>query len=1218
MKKQFLKKILALFLCGFVLTHVSCGYDDDINELQERVDVIEGKKLTSVDEQMQSMQASISSLESAKKSLETAIESLEGEAAAINEELAALKQAGESNSQDIEALEEALQKKAASIEEQIAGLNAKTNSLDEQIKQINETLKTMATVDWVTATIEALKTQYATAEALSEVNTLVETLQTSITGLSLDLDKVNEMASENSEKIAKLQEEIAALQTELNGLQTTIEEAQEDVKEWVSEELSGYYTKGEIDGKIAAIEEVLETLSGTLENSAAIETLKAELAQEIADRKEALEAVETRLTEAYTKAVEAAVEAQGAINEQMQKEIDELKKVNEILENHATAVAEVVGRVEALEANMAEVLNRIQSIVYVPENNEHKAKVVSLYYGETMICEGQLVMTFRVTPIEAAAQLVAAYNEDQTILSLEPEQVTRSEASLFTIDKVVLEEQKADGRFVVYATPNGLAEEFYTEESSYSIALRLKKSYKGEGEEAEYTGNMLSNYVNIVPTKELVEVVLIAEVEDENGEVVEDILTTEMTAAYEIEYDDTDREITLLEGYELHYLLKGEYYTYAEMAEMGYYLPEVTTAAEHTAYSEAAKQNYADLSESNFEVNDGEEGICDERVKLKSPDKKFMKDVLSTTHAYAISDEVTVDFFTTVKITRPTRTVSLQTIEYIWWYEDFKAAMEDTTVQTPIYEGGVREFTLNVVESKLPADVKPEDVVKYWGDELVIEAENEAGEAVEGITVELVAYKKGAEEGADQYTIAFGGWEFDQNYTVKATSSYKNLDVRFEFEAVMTDLQEMSYDLGDITLTFDASKEVLVSENIEELAAKLFEEFALENHFNSADELAKSLAYENSVARATYSAIRDCDQKELIGEQYNNYPITTNPMTLMNYCCNWVANDGKMSANVMITRKHILHEDDQFNLTTEIMPWYEKAIVVTGIAKIDMPKYAVKHDRYTVAYDTDNGYYYSQVKGLWDPSMDSNALTGFSTDNVNLNDTFQIGMIVDGEWKALDEATIAEQQMQIEYTTDYTDEAEIKIDNNLLKYYGKAESIPVKGVLTVAGIEIAGAFTTVDDYSTFRVKKYDPINEWFVTETESIPTTSAKESYTVSIYKNLYLTDKRGVELINQQATDTNEPWVKGDGNNGFANDKNAGTVFGLKPIEISYRITDKENIDVNYLNDRVEVDKLNGTVTFKNLNNLALQEDILVRVSVKVSYPWGEKEGEIIYTIQK
>ena len=89
-----------------------------------------------------------------------------------------------------------------------------------------------------------------------------------------------------------------------------------------------------------------------------------------------------------------------------------------------------------------QLLSRIQSLVYVPAYDDHKASVNALYYapeGEepVLLANGTVEMTFRVTPVEAAGQLVAAYAAEPEMFSLEMEQVkTRATVPALNIQKV--------------------------------------------------------------------------------------------------------------------------------------------------------------------------------------------------------------------------------------------------------------------------------------------------------------------------------------------------------------------------------------------------------------------------------------------------------------------------------------------------------------------------------------------------------------------------------------------------------------------------------------------------------------------------------------------------------------------------------------------------------------------------------------------------------------
>ena len=98
-------------------------------------------------------------------------------------------------------------------------------------------------------------------------------------------------------------------------------------------------------------------------------------------------------------------------------------KINEAIANAINGVAgEYEGTMQdlknlsdGLRMDVDQLLSRIQSLVYVPAYDDHKASVNALYYapeGEepVLLANGTVEMTFRVTPVEAAGQLVGGYH----------------------------------------------------------------------------------------------------------------------------------------------------------------------------------------------------------------------------------------------------------------------------------------------------------------------------------------------------------------------------------------------------------------------------------------------------------------------------------------------------------------------------------------------------------------------------------------------------------------------------------------------------------------------------------------------------------------------------------------------------------------------------------------------------------------------------------------
>ena len=121
--------------------------------------------------------------------------------------------------------------------------------------------------------------------------------------------------------------------------------------------------------------------------------------------------------------------------------------------------------------------------------------------------------------------------------------------------------------------------------------------------------------------------------------------------------------------------------------------------------------------------------------------------------------------------------------------------------------------------------------------------------------------------------------------------------------------------------------------------------------------------------------------------------------------------------------------------------------------------------------------------------------------------------------------------------------------------------------------------------------------------------------YVVNTVEHIQLYDVRGRELIDPNAIDTAHPWVVGNDWNGFANGVNAGDVFSLGEVTYDYIVHDESGVAVNFLDNYLT--HSNGVLTFSNLNNLKLQEDIFVTVEVSVKYPWSnDTKDSITYRV--
>ena len=312
-----MKKISIFVALVAVITLSSCINDDsDINnrldELDNRLEKLEGTTLPSIDEQIENINASIADLKVVDTELRQLIEALETDAEEHSELIAAL------------------QTKASALESKIATLEEYTDS------------EITATEDWATATFATLE-QYA--EMQSEISTLKALIE------------------QNKSDITE------AYTTAIAEAITTSESS---MKEWVNEQLAGYYTIAETDAKLELLQRSIDTLSESLAEE--VETLSGRI-----------DSMKSELTEAYKVAITEAIETNnGVINSKIAEEIS---SVNSRIDEE---VASINARIDALEGrikDLEDALDKIKALDIVFDIESGKACMagLSIEFGYTIV-----------------------------------------------------------------------------------------------------------------------------------------------------------------------------------------------------------------------------------------------------------------------------------------------------------------------------------------------------------------------------------------------------------------------------------------------------------------------------------------------------------------------------------------------------------------------------------------------------------------------------------------------------------------------------------------------------------------------------------------------------------------------------------------------------------------------------------------------------------------
>lgn len=312
MKRQ---SIFATLVLAMVMS--SCSYDDSginnrLDELDNRLEKLEGTTLPSIDEQIKSINASIADLKVVDTELHNLIDTLEAD------------DAGHS------LLIALLQTKASDLESKITTLE---KYVDSEIT---------ATEDWATATFATLE-QYAEVQSeISALKALIEQNKSDIT---------------------------EAYTTAIAEAITTSEGS---MKEWVNEQLAGYYTIAETDAKLELLQQSIDTLSESL-------------AEEVKTLSGRIDTMKTELTEAYKAAISEAIETNnGVINSKIAEEIN---SVNSRIDEE---VASINARIDALEGrikDLEEALDKIKAldIEFDIESGEACMAGASIEFGYTIV-----------------------------------------------------------------------------------------------------------------------------------------------------------------------------------------------------------------------------------------------------------------------------------------------------------------------------------------------------------------------------------------------------------------------------------------------------------------------------------------------------------------------------------------------------------------------------------------------------------------------------------------------------------------------------------------------------------------------------------------------------------------------------------------------------------------------------------------------------------------
>ena len=461
--------------------------------------------------------------------LSTAIDELKKSVAGVDTKIAA---ALDPIQKSITKLQEDLAKKADA-----ATVAADIEKVKSEMTAVTDALKTETAANLAAVKAELVGRITALETAKGQMDVQIGKLETDITALK---ERITKLENQPATDLNAVKADIAANKTAIDGALSTIGSIQGTIT-GIEDRLDGLGT--EVGAVKKYIDEANSTLSTaiisqiTSDIAAAVSSLQSEYAQadaELATRIETLEGLDTfdkTDYDALKSSLNSLKETVGDEKSGLVKDLKDLelkvsnlitdalaakgegtidaaiaKQIQNTLENSAVikaaieaAISDVTGKVDKIDQELNSVLERIQSIVFVPQYKDNSGNaIVPVYKIDNK--NGTVEMKFRISPIDKVAELVKLGTANPGIFSFYKEDALQSRAT--SENALVATEVKAGtdaGTIVIKAeVSNNLAATSST--SYYPVALKLSTSKEygtAETPDTKPINDITTEYFNV-------------------------------------------------------------------------------------------------------------------------------------------------------------------------------------------------------------------------------------------------------------------------------------------------------------------------------------------------------------------------------------------------------------------------------------------------------------------------------------------------------------------------------------------------------------------------------------------------------------------------------------------------------------------------------------------------------------------------------------------------
>ncbi|MBO5832911.1 MAG: leucine-rich repeat protein [Alistipes sp.] len=227
--------------------------------------------------------------------------------------------------------------------------NSKIATLQQQIDAINDSIATLeaAKVNLEERISDVQADTDANAEDIAELQKAKTTLEERIATLQSYVDTELQNAKDWATATFATLEQYNALAEDVAELKETVDGLDEVLKNWVNEQLDGYYTIAEVDAALEA-----------LQNS--VDKKNESLLEDIEELSTKVDNMKTELTEAYTTAIEEAINTNNGIVDS--KIVDAIAEVNGCIDSEVEAINARIDALEERIEDLEEALDKIKAL----------------------------------------------------------------------------------------------------------------------------------------------------------------------------------------------------------------------------------------------------------------------------------------------------------------------------------------------------------------------------------------------------------------------------------------------------------------------------------------------------------------------------------------------------------------------------------------------------------------------------------------------------------------------------------------------------------------------------------------------------------------------------------------------------------------------------------------------------------------------------------------